>query len=243
LRILVISDIHGNLAALDAVIAAAEEEGGYGRVWVLGDTIGYGPRPNECLERIRSMDALVLAGNHEKAITGEIPDTQFNPLAAEALRWTAGRLTLETAGYVREMPVRAEEQDVTLVHGTPRDPLWEYLTTAEQAMDNFARFTGQGCAHGHTHIPLWLTLEGRRLRGGRVSDGFTAPVGPGRFFMNPGSVGQPRDGDPRASYALLDLDASTVTYRRVAYDIRATQAFMEEAGLPLPLIKRLAFGR
>jgi diadenosine tetraphosphatase ApaH/serine/threonine PP2A family protein phosphatase len=110
-------------------------------------------------------------------------------------------------------------------------------------MDNLARFTGQGCAHGHTHIPVWLTFEGRRLRGGRVPDGFTAQVGRGRFYMNPGSVGQPRDGDPRASYALLDLDAWTVTYRRAAYDVRETQALMEEAGLPLPFISRLAFGR
>ncbi len=240
MRILVISDIHGNLAALEAVLTAASGE--YDRIWSLGDAVGYGPKPNECLERLKALDAVAIAGNHEKMAIGEISLDEFNPVAAAAARWTIDHLSPEMAEYLRQMPTRTEDAGATLVHGTPRRPLWEYLTTAKQAADNLSRFSTQGCAHGHTHIPVWLSFEGRRLRGGRPSDGLTVPIGRGRFYMNPGSVGQPRDGDPRASYALMDIERQVVTYRRAAYDIRETQLLMEQAGLPQPLITRLATG-
>jgi diadenosine tetraphosphatase ApaH/serine/threonine PP2A family protein phosphatase len=242
-RILVVSDIHANLPALDAVLAAARSGGGFARVWSLGDTVGYGPQPNECLERMQGLGALSVAGNHEGAVLGQLPLSDFNPAAARAIEWTVVQLSGQMTDYLRTMPARLEESDVTLVHGSPRDPAWEYLSLARQAADNLASFTTQGCAHGHTHVPAWLSVEGQRMAGGRPGEGTTVKIGRGRFYLNPGSVGQPRDGDSRASYAVVDLEVRRVTFRRVPYDIRETQRLMQAAGLPAVLINRLSIGR
>ena len=242
MRILILADIHANLAALEAVLKAAAG-GGSDRVWVLGDSVGYGPQPNECLARVRDLGAVAVAGNHEKAVVGEIGLGEFNPFAAAAARWTINALSPENAAYIRQMPVRAVEQGVTLVHGTPRDPMWEYLWTLDQAVEVLSSFNTPGCAFGHTHIPRWLNINGSKVAGGMPHDGTVVKIGPGRFYLNPGSVGQPRDGNAHASYAVFNTDEQTVTFHRAVYDIEATQELMQAAGLPDLLVARLSVGR
>jgi len=243
MRILILSDIHGNLAALDAVLDAARKGAGFGRVWVLGDTVGYGPQPNECIARVREMGALVISGNHEQAVTGRTGVEQFNPSAAAALLWTRQVIGSDAKAFIESLPDRLEEQSVTLVHGSPRDPSWEYLATKAAARDNLKFFKTGGCAFGHTHVPLWMKFEAGRATGGKPRDGTKAGIGDGRYYLNPGSVGQPRDGDPRASYAVLDAAAGSVTFGRAAYDIKLTQRLMADAGLPRQLADRLPLGR
>jgi diadenosine tetraphosphatase ApaH/serine/threonine PP2A family protein phosphatase len=243
MRILVLADIHANLAALDAVLADAKLHGVMDRIWVLGDTIGYGPQPDECLDRMRQAGALVVAGNHEKAAIGELDVSIFNPYAAEALTWTAGRLSTPSKQYIRGLPVRLEDHGVTLVHASPRDPMWEYIMGRGQALENLRAFSTKGWAAGHTHVPVWLSLDKKRPAGGVAADGSTAQVGASRFYFNPGSVGQPRDGDPRASYAVFNTEERSVAFHRIEYDVEVTQKLMSAAGLPEPLVLRLAAGR
>ena len=242
MRVLLLSDIHANLAALDACLADAERAGRADRVWVLGDTVGYGPRPVECLLRIRGLDALAVAGNHELAATDRLPLSQFNAHAAAAAQWTAGQLTPDAAGYVTSLPLRATEGEFTLVHGTPRDPVWEYMLSVSQGVASLPYLETPGCAFGHTHVPTVMQFRGAEGGIRQVTAGEAVQLREERWFVNPGSAGQPRDGDPRAAYALLETDERTVTYRRVEYDVAVTQRLMEEAGLPRPLIERLSYG-
>ncbi len=241
-RILLLSDIHANLAALDAVLFDAARRAEFDAVWSLGDAVGYGPRPNECLDRLREIEAVTISGNHELAALGEISASEFNPFARFAIEWTASALTPESRAYIEAMPLTAVHSDFTLAHGTPRDPVWEYLTDIEVAKANVDQIETLHCIVGHTHVPaaFRVSRDDTELWPG---DGEAVSLNGARWFLNPGSVGQPRDGDPRAAYALLDLSEMVVEFRRVEYPIEETQRQMEAVDLPDMLIQRLSFGR
>jgi diadenosine tetraphosphatase ApaH/serine/threonine PP2A family protein phosphatase len=239
----VLSDVHANLAALDAVVADAVSAGSDAPPWVLGDIVGYGPDPVEVIDRLRGLGAKAIAGNHDLAAAGLIPIDDFNPLAAAAIRWTAGIIDADSRDYLASLPVRLEEGHFTLVHGSPRDPVWEYLTSAEALADSLAHFSTRVCLFGHTHVPIVIEAVGGDLSAKELAPGKELRLDAERMYVNPGSVGQPRDGDARASYAIVDPEVPSIEFHRVAYDVSATQARMRQARLPGPLVTRLAFGR
>lgn len=243
MRIALLADVHSNLAALEAVLADAEGDR-YDAVWHMGDLVGYGPDPDSVIERMVLEGAGCVMGNHDAAAAGIIPLGQFNPTAAEAMRWTIDHIYDASLGYLAALPDVISDQVYTRVHGTARDPIWEYLSTFEAAKGHFEAVSTPYSIVGHTHLPLVV----REIAPGRVdawtpADGECVELGEERLCINPGGVGQPRDGDPRSCYALLDSDAGTVTFRRIAYDVPAAQARMRAAGLPRMLIERLATGR
>lgn len=242
MRILLISDIHANLVALDAVLAAA---GGYDAIWCLGDLVGYGPAPNECLAKIRALDPICLAGNHDWAVLGKLDVNEFNGDARRAIAWTQEVLHAENLAWLERLPDRRELQhsDVTLVHASPRHPIWEYILSSSLAGENMSYFETPVCFFGHTHVASVFHMAAGQER---IS---AQPLVPGnalllsaKTLLNPGSVGQPRDRDPRAAYAIFDPEAGSLTPYRVPYDIAATQAQMAQAKLPRRLIERLNYG-
>src|SRR5438093_1594191 len=253
-RTLIVSDVHANLAALEAAIRDAESGGPIDAVWSLGDCVGYGPQPGECIARLKGFDAVMVAGNHERAATGAIGTEDFNPNAAAAAQWTKAHLTdaekelLDALAEVETPPpVSLEAAAFTLVHGTLRWPIWEYMLSPEIALRHLALQQTPFGLVGHTHVPM-LVVEDRTSFDGcqffRLADGEKVDLEPQmRMVVNPGSVGQPRDGDPRASYAIYDTEANSITLHRVEYAIDATQKLMAEAGLPRWLIERLSTGR
>ena len=243
MKVLLVADIHANLTAFEAVLADAESADGFDRMWMIGDVVGYGPDPNECADRVREAGALGVAGNHDLAAVGAVGVEVFNPYARAAVRWTAEHLSPESVEYVMALPQVVEDSGWTVSHGVPSDPVWGYLLTVRAAVEGLAHFTTRGCVIGHSHSPVFLRMGPDAAEPVGVAGGGVVEVGSERCYVNPGAVGQPRDGDPRASYALLDTDADVVEFRRVAYDIEATQRRMVEAGLPWPLIERLAHGR
>jgi diadenosine tetraphosphatase ApaH/serine/threonine PP2A family protein phosphatase len=242
MRVVIISDVHSNLVALETVLAAVRS---YDALWCLGDTIGYGPRPNECIDLMRKHASVAITGNHDLACLEKIDLTDFNPDARKANLWNGNQLTPENRAWLEPLPPMHRVDDrFTIVHGSPREPIWEYLLMPDQARENFPLFDTQIAFMGHSHVQLGfrLTTDGRCDRflpeSGRIFD----LNGTRRFLLNPGSVGQPRDQDPRAAYALLDTEAGTIRFNRVEYDIAKTQRQMQEAGLPPALIRRLEFG-
>lgn len=242
MRVLVISDVHANLIALEATIEAAGE---VDAIWNLGDIVGYGPKPGECIDYLLSLEpAASLIGNHDWAAIGRLQLDEFNPVARYATYWTTAQLSTEHMLYLEGLPNRVIEDDWMLVHASPRHPIWEYVYTAESAHDNFELFDSPVCFLGHTHVQLFISEE--MAREGRPpfqpAEGDEINLETNRYIVNPGSVGQPRDNNPDAAYAIFDTDKGTVTFHRTSYDIEATQAQMEEAGLPRPLITRLALG-
>jgi diadenosine tetraphosphatase ApaH/serine/threonine PP2A family protein phosphatase len=243
LRIALISDIHANLHALEAVLAALDDEQ-HDTVWNLGDTVGYGPRPNECCASAQATAELSLVGNHDLVAlgAGDVDVSDFNPEAAAAARWTHDALTAESRAFLEMLGPSAERAGVDLYHGSPRDPVWEYVLTVEAALAAFRLTEASVVVVGHSHVPLALELLGGEVGGGLAPADTEVDLSFGRWLLNPGSVGQPRDGDPRAAFCLLDLEARHASFRRVAYEIEATQAEMREAGLPEPLAARLAYG-
>jgi len=242
MRILVISDIHSNLAALEAVLESAAEQG-YDRVWCLGDIVGYGPDPSECVAAVQDLEALCIAGNHDWAALGKIPLEDFNPDAQKASLWTQDHLTPECARFLEAQPKTQREGDFTLAHGSPRYPIWEYIQLPSIAAANFAYFQTPYCLVGHTHVPaIFRALDGYKAEMCFPPLDTPVALGSEQLIINPGSVGQPRDGDPRAAYLLLDEEEGTIQFHRVAYPIERTQMRMLEAGLPRRLAARLAFG-
>ncbi|HLB29114.1 MAG TPA: metallophosphoesterase family protein, partial [Dehalococcoidia bacterium] len=258
MRIAVVADVHANLAALEAVLRHAEGQRALDGLWCLGDLVGYGPDPGACIALLRRYPLVGAAGNHDWAAIGRLSTEEFNPDAAAAALWTAQQLTLEERGYLDGLPEVVEEGDFTLAHGTLRWPIWEYLVSQESAMAHLERQGTHFGLVGHTHVAMLVVEEeappgghvyepsrlvGAELSKGRATcrlsplhDGQTVSLGDRRLVINPGGVGQPRDGDPRASYAVLDADARTITIHRVEYDIAATQKKMARAGLPAWLI-------
>lgn len=243
MRILIVSDIHANLVALDAIIKDADR---FDRVWCLGDVVGYGPEPNACIDRLRRYDLTCLAGNHDWAVLDKLDLEEFNPDARRSAIWTRNQLNPESLSWLSALPERipVQESKFTLVHGSPRYPIWEYVLTPAVARINFDHFDTPFCLVGHTHVPVLYRYhrEEQMATAEPMPEGFPIALGPERMMINPGSVGQPRDGDPRAAYAILDLDTTTLTHHRIEYDIAATQAKMEQAKLPTRLIQRLGYG-
>ncbi len=243
MRYLVLSDIHGNLAALEAVLADAGPVDG---AWCLGDTVGYGPQPNECAERVQRLAGLrCVAGNHDWGALGKLDLDSFNPDARVAAEWTGRQLTPGNRAWLDGLPERLESEGFTLVHGSPRHPIWEYVLDPEVARENLAYFSTLTCLVGHSHVPLVYREAGHRQGPAQqpepiVGEPFSYRAV--RAIVNPGSVGQPRDGDPDASYILLDSGEATIEFRRVPYPVRDTQQRIRAAGLPPRLAARLAYG-
>ena len=241
MRTLVIADIHANLTALEAVLAHAQ--GAFDTVWCLGDLVGYGPDPNECVQRVRALKGLVcLSGNHDHAAIGRIDLDTFNPLAATALRWTASGLKAASRDYLDSLPSMQVINETTVAHGSPRHPVWEYIFDVGLAAENFAHFSGAVCLVGHTHTPRVYHRDSNRCHEKIAPVGKPFSLSAGRYILNPGGVGQPRDRNPLAAYALFDPDSASWEQRRVAYDIAETQRRMQAHGLPEALITRLDFG-
>lgn len=240
MRILVISDIHANLNALEAVL---EDAGSFDAVWCLGDLVGYGPDPEECVNRIRHLPNLVcLLGNHDAAVIGSLDQEAFNHEANLAVNWTRKQLSDSSLEYLRNLNPRVETMGVTLSHGSPRNPIWEYLLDLNTVTANFSFFSTKLCLVGHTHIPIMYIYNGNGTVEWSVpqSDAVT-PIS-GRVILNPGSVGQPRDRDPRAAYAMFNPEDLTWQARRVAYDIDSVAHRIIAAGLPVRHATRLADG-
>ncbi len=242
MRYLVISDIHANRAAMEAVLRDAAP---FNVIWCLGDLVGYGPDPNECVARIQDFEHICIAGNHDWAAMGHLSLDDFNTDARIAHLWTREELTPVSQEYLQQLPLRLEQGDFTLVHGSPREPLWEYVLDLGGAAISFSHFSTPFCLVGHTHLPLMFVLDQNTGRPHAMVPeiGNPIPLRGQRIILNPGSVGQPRDGDPRASYAILDTDAMTWELRRVPYPIEITQERMRARGFPRRLIARLEVGR
>lgn len=299
MRVAIIADIHANLTAFRAVVADFAVAGGIDEVWNLGDTVGYGPDPNDCIELLTQFRQTSVAGNHDHAAIGRISTDEFNPAAAEAAAWTASALGPNAREFILGLPSRAVKDETgqpidpvlaaiaddtedtdgpateladpvsasrrlassalldrlvrgyTLVHGSPRHPIWEYVVRAWQAAECFPSFSTRICFVGHSHVPLVFAESATGAR--YVAPDYAEPLafasqvavvdrGLPRRIINPGSVGQPRGGNPRASYIVLDTDAGRLSFREVAYDVGAVQARMRELGLPRVLWERLAHG-
>lgn len=247
MRFLVLSDIHANLTALDAALEAAK--GRWERAICLGDIVGYGPDPNEVIDRVRALDALTIRGNHDKAGSGLESAEDFNPIARSAALWTRNQLRPENREYLINLPTGPlAVNGISLVHGAFRDED-EYLFAPAQALDSLLEAPSRVTFFGHTHLQGGFTLRDNQVQSlhirpaaGKVLT--ELKIDPGTtYLLNPGSVGQPRDGDPRAGFAISDLDRQTVEFWRVSYAIESVQERMTKAGLPEPLIMRLAFGR
>jgi diadenosine tetraphosphatase ApaH/serine/threonine PP2A family protein phosphatase len=243
LRCAVISDVHGNAHALTSVLEAIDAAT-VDAVWCLGDVVGYGPQPNGCVRVVSERAAICLAGNHDLlAIGREVLPSDFNPDAAAAGAWTAAAIDGETRAFLSGLSPEAHADGLDLFHASPRDPVWEYVLSEEAAEAAFALTESPLVLLGHSHVPLAIRLaEDGHVAGGHAPMGTEAVLHGGRWLLNPGSVGQPRDGDPRAAWLLLDIELGSAEYRRVPYDIAATQEEIRAAGLPAALAERLAFG-
>jgi predicted phosphodiesterase len=245
MRIAILSDIHSNLAAFSAVLEDIGERGGVDAIWHLGDIVGYGPDPSECIALLRRYDHLAVAGNHDLAALGKIDLSIFNPAAAGAVRWTVSALDEEDRAYLESLPLRQTHEDFTMVHGSPREPVWEYVVSERIAGENMGHFQTGVCVVGHSHAPaLYLSdVSGcHSLEWTEAVPLSLIDTPKTRLMVNPGSVGQPRDRDPRASYALIDGKERILRLCRVPYDIGETQRRMTSLDLPAPLIRRLTFG-
>jgi len=210
-------------------------------VWCLGDTVGYGPRPNKCCEAVSSRSSYSLVGNHDLVVLGELSISDFNDDAAEAAIWTSQVLTQESRAFLEPLQPAGEVAGVDLFHASARDPVWEYVLTEEAARGTFELSDASLILVGHSHVALALSDNGDRITGGVALAGSEVEL-EGRWLLNPGSVGQPRDGDPRAAWLLLDLDRGLAAFRRAPYAIEQTQAEMRKLGLPAPLAARLERG-
>ena len=244
MRVGIITDVHGNLVALETVLA---DMGEVDAIWCLGDIVGYGPWPNECIKLVRERASQIIAGNHDLATIGsplvELDD--FNADAAAMTKWTASQLSPESSAFLEDLAPIQDVGDVTLAHGSPRRPVWEYLLSSAAAAESFEYFRGKLCLVGHTHIPsLFVSRIDGEVSADYMQADTTFESGELRCIANPGSVGQPRDHDPRAAYLVVDQNGggATLTWRRVPYYIPAVQAEMRKVGLPQFFIERLELG-
>jgi predicted phosphodiesterase len=242
MRIVVLSDIHSNRIALDAVLEAA---GAVDAVWQLGDVVGYGPDPNGVVSRLRDVGAIGVRGNHDAATLGLLDIDWFNGDARRAILWTRERIEPATRAWLAALPEVATEPPFAMVHGSLRDPMWEYLTDPEPAMASLELLAVAGARvglFGHTHLPSEFRSRDGRATGRRTVGGEAIELDDRPTLLNPGSVGQPRDGIPDASFLILDTEAETAMWSRVPYDIEAVQSAIRGAGLPERLAARLAYG-
>jgi predicted phosphodiesterase len=240
-RVAVISDVHGNLHALRVVLEAIGGEE-VDAIWCLGDLVGYGPRPNECCAEVERAAAICLVGNHDLGVLGRLPLEDFTDDAAAAARWSQSVLTDEARTYLERLQSSYAAAEAELFHASPRDPVWEYVLGEEAAVAAFHLTSAPLVLVGHSHVALAFVLDGESLDGAVTPGGAELDLASGRWLLNPGSVGQPRDGDPRAAYLVLDLDAKRALYRRVEYPVERTQEEIRKRGLPEALAARLAHG-
>lgn len=239
MRVAVVTDIHSNLPALEAVLEACVP---YDALWVLGDVVGYGPYPDEVVARLRKEHAVAVRGNHDAAVLGELDTHVFNDEARLAVEWTAERIGTTARHWLDGLPETHQVEAFTLAHGSPREPLWEYLVSAAMARRNLTHFDTPHAIVGHTHVPLVFREDGGRIEVIRPKAGTRIELDERRCILNPGGVGQPRDGDPRACAMVLDSDTMTVEWLRVPYAVERIQARMRRLGLPTRLAERLAHG-
>ncbi|MFC2042837.1 metallophosphoesterase family protein [Chloroflexota bacterium] len=239
MRILVISDIHANLTALETVLTDAGE---FDAAWCLGDLVGYGPDPNECIAKVSVLPNLrCIIGNHDAAALNQIDTKTFNKEARQALEWTQKILSESSISFLSSLQQKIEINNVTLTHGSPRHPVWEYLMDSQTATLNFDYFSTPYCFVGHTHLPVVYTRKEKKLVVYKPTPNNKITLSP-RTIINPGSVGQPRDHDPRAAYVIYNPEENTWDYRRLTYDIPAVQTRMVDAQLPERHIVRLQAG-
>jgi diadenosine tetraphosphatase ApaH/serine/threonine PP2A family protein phosphatase len=245
-RVAAITDIHANLPALEAVLAASEASG-VEEIWCLGDVVGYGVQPDACAELVRERCQVCLTGNHDIAVLGGLDIASFSEAAAVAVEWTRANVSEATLDFLRELEPAGERAEIGLFHASPRDPVWEYVLSSEQAdagMDLNPRPLG---LIGHSHVALFFCRpaagEDGETRGAEAGDGTRLELGQGEWLINPGSVGQPRDGDPRAAWLELDTEARTAVFHRVPYEIERAAKPIAEAGLPSRLANRLYTGQ
>jgi predicted phosphodiesterase len=243
MRYAIIADIHSNLTALKAVLDDIVKQGKVDELWCLGDIVGYGPEPSECINLLKKLNAVCVAGNHDVGAIGKIDLVYFNPLAAEALEWTAEKLNPMDVRYLEDLPKSVEKGDFLLVHGSPSSHLFEYIISTGSAERNYNFFQTRYCLVGHTHVPAVFRQESKKVSATLPAPGRGILLGNEKAIINPGAVGQPRDGDPRASYGIYDSKDNFFRLYRVEYDIRAAQDKMAQAGLPIQLIMRLEVGK
>ncbi|HEX5712852.1 MAG TPA: metallophosphoesterase family protein [Solirubrobacterales bacterium] len=246
MRVAVISDVHSNQPALETVLAAVEEAG-IERIWCLGDVVGYGAQPDACTELIRARCEVCLVGNHDLAVLGELDISTFSETAAAAVEWTRAEASAATLDYLRGLEPAGARDGVGLFHGSPRDPIWEYVLSIEQAEEGLDAQPQRVGLIGHSHVALFFTRPqgGRRgdTQGAQAGDGALLDLDSGTWLLNPGSVGQPRDGDPRAAWLELDPEAWTARFHRNEYDVASAAATILAGGLPSQLAERLEIGR
>jgi diadenosine tetraphosphatase ApaH/serine/threonine PP2A family protein phosphatase len=246
LRIAVLSDIHSNRQALEAVLGAVEEVG-VEEIWCLGDMVGYGADPDACTKLVRERCSTCLVGNHDLAVLGALDVSTFSDAAAAAVAWTRENAGAETLEFLGSLDPAGSREGVGLFHASPRDPIWEYVLSTDQADAGFAAMEERVGLIGHSHIALFFTRSaGARpgyAEGAQAGDGAEVEIAVGDWLLNPGSVGQPRDADPRAAWLELDTEAWSCRYHRVPYDVEGAAAAILEAGLPSPLAERLQAGR
>lgn len=246
MRIAAISDIHANLPALEAVLAAADEAA-VDEIWCLGDVIGYGAEPDECADLVRDRCDLCLVGNHDLAVLGVLDIAAFSEAAAAAVAWTRENVAERTLSMLRDLEPAGEREGIALFHASPRDAIWEYVLSAEQADACLDVLPARIGLIGHSHVSLYFVRptageHGDEIRGAQSSDDTLLDLGTGQWLINPGSVGQPRDGDPRAAWLELDTGEQTARFRRVRYDVERAAASISSAGLPRRLADRLHVG-
>jgi predicted phosphodiesterase len=266
LRLAIVSDIHSNLPAFEAVLDACQDAG-VDEVWCLGDVVGYGAQPDDCARLVRERCALCLVGNHDLAVLGELEVGAFSPAAATAVLWTRANSAPETLDLLRGLAPSDETREVGLYHASPRDPVWEYVLWMDQARECIELQSARVSLIGHSHIALFFTMPNENakgageeedaesdggsvtfavtpgIRGSHAEGGTRLDLSEGRWLINPGSVGQPRDGDPRAAWLELDTEAWTAVYHRVDYEVdRAAEAIID-AELPSQLARRLYVGQ
>ena len=242
MRVAVVSDIHSNLHALEAALTAIEAEAP-DELWCLGDLVGYGPRPNECCAAIAERADACLGGNHDLAVRGTIDLAEFGGEAGIAATWTRTVLEPEAKALLDRLEPQGSAHDVALYHGSARDPVWEYVLSDAAALATFELAGSPLVLVGHSHVALALGVVDEQLVGGLAPDGSGVSFADDRWLLNPGSVGQPRDGDPRAAYLMLDLQERVAEFHRVEYDVAGTQREIREAGLPEGLAARLELGQ
>jgi diadenosine tetraphosphatase ApaH/serine/threonine PP2A family protein phosphatase len=243
----VISDVHSNLPALEAVLEATEEAG-VDQHWCLGDLVGYGADPDACTALVRERSEVCLVGNHDLAVLDALDISAFSDTAKVAVEWTREQASAETTEFLAGLSPALEHAGFDLYHASPRDPIWEYVLSIDQAEAGLDAQDQRIALIGHSHVALYFTRPEGRVRpgyahGAQTGDGALLDLDDGTWLINPGSVGQPRDGDPRAAWLELDTDEWTARFHRVSYDIAAAAASILAAGLPSPLAERLAVGR
>ena len=242
MKVAVLTDIHSNLPALEAVLEATQEAGLEKR-WCLGDVVGYGAQPDDCAALTAEHCELSLVGNHDLAVTGEIDTEVFSASAAAAVEWTRENCKQETMEFLKGLKPEATDKEVGLYHASPRDPVWEYVLATDQAQECMEEQSGRVSLIGHSHVALYFSDAGDEGVGGQAPEGHEIDLSQSRWLLNPGSVGQPRDGDPRAAWLELDTEEWKATYHRVEYDIESAADAIREAGLPDLLAERLSVGQ